>query len=474
VIPDRCPSCNLFWTRGDSSLPLRVVGIWERERDAVTRLKCPRCGVEQIAKVTARESAHVLRGSVLERTLAGDVPYPASVHHVCGLPGLHRAPLAAATRIVSILDPSEPQPVELVGHEAKTLTLRFDDVVARGGFVAPEREHVAALLEFDRGAREEDSLVVHCHAGLSRSTAAFVALLAQRRPAAAAAAFAELRAVRPRSWPNYRMIAFADDLLDTGGALSRELLDHRKIMVERYSDLLVNAKANGHDGVWDTERESRRATLGSYGLRLVIASDTHEQHAQLAVPEGDVFIHCGDITYNGDLRAIADFGAWLAALPHQHKLVIAGNHDFAFEHVPAPARKALGSDKNGVRYLQDSGVTISGVCFWGSPWQPWFFDWAFNLRRGPALAAKWQLIPERTDVLITHGPPMGILDDVRGDHVGCGDLLTRVAAVKPRVHAFGHIHEGSGIFVQDGTTYVNASICDEQYRPGNPIRVVDI
>jgi predicted protein tyrosine phosphatase len=194
-----------------------------------------------------------MRGSVMERALAGDVPYPASIHHVCGLPGLYQAPLANATRIVSILDPNEPQPVELVGHEAKTLTLRFDDVVRLGGgFVLPEREHVAALLDFDRGAGEGDALVVHCHAGLSRSTAAFIALLAQKRPGAAAAAFAELRGVRPRSWPNSRIVGLADEILGTGGALTRELRDHRAIMAELYPDLLMKAKASGHDGVWDT------------------------------------------------------------------------------------------------------------------------------------------------------------------------------------------------------------------------------
>ena len=476
VIPSRCPACRFFWTRGDASLPLGVVGIWQREHGAVTRLKCPRCGVEQVAKLTAREVAHVLRGTVLERTVAGDVPYPASVHHVCGLPGLYKAPLAAATRIVSILDPSEPQPVELGGHEAKTLTLRFDDVVGdRDGFVKPEREHVAALLEFDREANSEDPLVVHCHAGLSRSTAALVTLLAQRRPGAAAAAFAELRAVRPRSWPNYRMIAFADDVLGTRGALSRELADHRKIMAERYADLLVNAKATGHDGVWNAERASRGATARRYGMRLIIASDTHEKHAGLTIPDGDVFIHCGDFTYNGDLKAIGAFGAWLACLPHRHKLIIAGNHDFAFEHVPAAARRAVGSRKNGVRYLQDSGITIDGVSFWGSPWQPWFMDWAFNLPRGPRLAAQWAKIPDTTDVLLTHGPPLGILDIVpEAEHVGCADLATRIAIIKPKIHAFGHIHEGSGVLVRGRTTYVNASICDGAYQPVNPVRVIDI
>jgi predicted protein tyrosine phosphatase len=167
---------------------------------------------------------------------------------------LYQAPLANATCIVSILDPNEPQPIELKGYEAKTLTVRFDDVVRfGGGFVLPEREHVAAILDFDRGAKEEDRLVVHRHAGLSRSTAAFVALLSQRRPGAAA--FAELRAVRPRSWPNFRILALADDLPGAAGALSRELRDHRAIMAERYPDLLMNAKATGHDGVWDARRE---------------------------------------------------------------------------------------------------------------------------------------------------------------------------------------------------------------------------
>ncbi|MGD0476508.1 MAG: metallophosphatase domain-containing protein [Candidatus Velthaea sp.] len=210
-------------------------------------------------------------------------------------------------------------------------------------------------------------------------------------------------------------------------------------------------------------------------MRLVIASDTHEQHAGLVIPDGDVFVHCGDLTYNGDLKAIRVFGGWLASLPHRHKLVIAGNHDFAFERVPENARMAVSSDQDGVRYLQDSGVTVDGVSFWGSPWQPWFMNWAFNLPRGPALAAKWALIPEKTDVLITHGPPMGLLDVVpSGEHVGCADLLARVAAVRPRVHTFGHIHEGSGVLVRDGITFVNASICDGAYRPVNPVRVVDL
>jgi hypothetical protein len=140
-----------------------------------------------------------------------------------------------------------------------------------------------------------------------------------------------------------------------------------------------------------------------------MASDTHERHSNVVVPDGDVFIHAGDFTMVGDLRKVAAFGAWVRALPHRKKLVIAGNHEITFEHSLEAALRALGNGRDGLIYLQDSGGDIDGVSFWGSPWQPWFYDWAFNLRRGPMIAAKWNLIPASTDVLITHGPPMGTL-----------------------------------------------------------------
>ena len=253
MIPERCPNCRLFWTQGDDSRPLRVIAIYDREPDAITHIKCPRCNQEYDRdkstlgkpRLRAAEDKRLMRGIVMERTVAGDVRYPASAHHICGLTGLSLAPLGAATRIVSILDPSEPRPVELLGHDAKTLTLRFDDVVQRGGtYVAPERDHVEEVLAFDRGALAADRLVVHCHAGVSRSTAAFVALLAQRNPAAEAAVFAELRAIRPRAWPNSRIVAFADDLLGTNGALTRELREHRYLMAERYPELFYAANVS--------------------------------------------------------------------------------------------------------------------------------------------------------------------------------------------------------------------------------------
>ena len=126
-------------------------------------------------------------------------------------------------------------------------------------------------------------------------------------------------------------------------------------------------------------------------------------------------------------------------------------------------------------YLSDSGRTIDGVRVWGSPWQPWFYDWAFNLPRGAALAAKWALIPDGTDVLVTHGPPLGVLDTtLRGEPVGCAALRGRVAQLRPRLHLFGHIHEAYGVVDHDGTLFVNASNCTLAYEPDNAAIVVDL
>ena len=112
---------------------------------------------------------------------------------------------------------------------------------------------------------------------------------------------------------------------------------------------------------------------------------------------------------------------------------------------------------------------------WGSPWQPWFYDWAFNLQRGPEIRAKWDRIPAGVDVLVTHGPPAGILDRVvDGRSVGCADLLDAVRRVRPLLHVFGHIHEAYGEVERDGTRFVNASTCTVRYAPVNAPVVVDL
>lgn len=206
-------------------------------------------------------------------------------------------------------------------------------------------------------------------------------------------------------------------------------------------------------------------------MRLVCLSDTHCLHDRLTVPDGDVLLHAGDFSSRGKPHEIRAFDDWLATLPHPRKIVVAGNHDFLFQTDPPAARALL----RHATYLEDAEAEVDGLRIYGSPWQPWFFDWAFNLRRGPEIAAKWAAIPAGVDVLITHGPPAGILDrTARGEAVGCADLLRELDRVRPRLHLFGHIHEAYGRVEADGRVYVNASNCDLQYRPVQAPVVVDL
>eukprot|EP00753_Platysulcus_tardus_P006847 PLAT14632.1.p1 GENE.PLAT14632.1~~PLAT14632.1.p1 ORF type:complete len:324 (+),score=85.68 PLAT14632.1:47-973(+) len=223
-------------------------------------------------------------------------------------------------------------------------------------------------------------------------------------------------------------------------------------------------------------------------VRLVCVSDTHNQHGKLpALPAGDILVHAGDFSNTGGIKDILSFSSWLDKQPFEHKLVIAGNHDTTFHpdyyHASghrfhrspidcAEARAAL----TNCTYLEDSGVSIMGLNFWGSPWQPEFCDWAFNLPRGSALADKWALIPDDTDVLITHGPPWGHGDLCSSwDRAGCIDLLTAVEQrVRPKAHIFGHIHEGYGMSTDGTTLFVNASTCTLRYRPVQKPIVIDV
>lgn len=204
-------------------------------------------------------------------------------------------------------------------------------------------------------------------------------------------------------------------------------------------------------------------------MRIVCLSDTHERHRRVEVPDGDVLVHAGDITMLGDPAVLRDFDEWLGLLPHGRKIVIAGNHEMYWSEAKA-------SLLTNAIYLQDSGCEIGGLKFWGSPYTPQFFDWAFMLPRGKSLYEHWLTIPHDTDVLITHGPPQGLLDSVTpdGEHCGDYDLGVVVEAIAPKLHVFGHIHGGYGQRKWGETIYVNASCVDEAYRPVNAPIVVDL
>lgn len=204
-------------------------------------------------------------------------------------------------------------------------------------------------------------------------------------------------------------------------------------------------------------------------MKVVMIADTHGQHRKLNVPDGDILIHAGDsMTSGNNYRELTDLNDWFGELPHKYKILIAGNHDFLFEKID-DCRKLI---TNAV-YLQDEEIVIDGLKIYGSPWQPEFYNWAFNLPRGAELAEKWAKIPDDTDILVTHGPPYGYQDWVPrwgksegkyDGNVGCDDLLTRVKEIKPLLHVFGHIHCAAGYVETPETIFVNAAVVDEGYR----------
>lgn len=193
-------------------------------------------------------------------------------------------------------------------------------------------------------------------------------------------------------------------------------------------------------------------------MRIVAVADTHLLHRRFEIPAGDVLIHAGDLCRQGTLAELGIALSWLDGLPHPAKVIVAGNHDwpFARAHEREIARAALA--EAGILYLEDAAATVAGLRMYGTPWQPEFFAWAFNLPRGAPLAEKWSAIPGGLDVLITHGPPAGLGDRITWDRrEGCADLRARVAAVRPRVHLFGHIHEDGGAWEEGGTLFANVT-----------------
>lgn len=208
-------------------------------------------------------------------------------------------------------------------------------------------------------------------------------------------------------------------------------------------------------------------------MRIVFISDTHLKHDLLQMPPGDMLVHAGDFSRRGLVQEAQVFLDWFGAQPFRHKILVAGNHDFIAEREPALFESMI---PENVIYLNDSGCEIEGIKIWGSPIQPWFFDWAFNRQRGADIRRHWDLIPADTELLITHGPPYGILDEVARDPrpVGCRDLLHKIKELRQlKVHVFGHIHEGYGQQEVNGTLFLNASVLDENYVLKNKPFVVE-
>jgi len=222
-------------------------------------------------------------------------------------------------------------------------------------------------------------------------------------------------------------------------------------------------------------------------MRISILSDTHTKHGLIDpsdLPGGDLLIHAGDVMNSGyDKNNIKDFCHWFNSLEqYEDKIFISGNHDRLFEDNPENAREIYSSYK-WIEYLQDESITFyfdghngdspeENIHIYGAPYTPYFHNWAFNLPKGGVeLASKWAAIPKNTDILITHGPPQGILD-VSGSpynepDLGCALLRKRVDLIKPKMHIFGHIHGSYGYKFLNGTHFFNASILNEKYQYTN-------
>ncbi|SRR3989304_754757 len=233
--------------------------------------------------------------------------------------------------------------------------------------------------------------------------------------------------------------------------------------------------------------------------KIVLMSDSHSKHNGIYIlkqgekfddeyvkeyiisgvylpAEADVIICSGDISMSGSENEIDNFLAWYSKLPYTHKILVPGNHDRLFEQKRSIAQELLKKYPN-IIYLESQGVTIDGIKFYGEPVQPTFgYNWAFNVDRGEKIKRYWDAIPDDVEFLILHGPPYSILDStIRGEQVGCKDLLKRIYELKNlKLVSFGHIHEHAGYKFIDGVHFVNASVLNLRYEIQNKPMIFEI
>lgn len=220
-------------------------------------------------------------------------------------------------------------------------------------------------------------------------------------------------------------------------------------------------------------------------MRIVIVSDTHNTLNKMSIPNGDILIHCGDFCRAGTIEEVERFNDEICKLNHKYKIVVAGNHDVPFGNDGFLGQSLLSLD---LIYLEDKAVEIEGIKFYGTPGQ--FLLRRLEKRTGPGILKRvagllkgsqnpgndiWNWIPSNTDVLITHGPPYGILDQrAQGGHLGSEPLKLKLEEIQPKLHCFGHIHESYGHFQSATTLHVNAAVVDEAYQPVNTPLIVEL
>ncbi|XP_063693485.1 UPF0046 protein C25E10.12-like [Bolinopsis microptera] len=209
-------------------------------------------------------------------------------------------------------------------------------------------------------------------------------------------------------------------------------------------------------------------------VRFVCTSDTHNLTERFTkpVPYGDVLLHAGDFTQEGEMCQVEQFSEWLESLPHRIKIVIAGNHDLTLDAGRFPQNHIrdafIGRLQRSCIYLEDSTAIINGIKIYGTPWIPEYNGkWGFELKREDECSAKWREIPSDTDILLSHTPPVGHGDRCAdSSRAGCVNLLQQVQLrIKPQYQVFGHVQEDSGITTDGQTIFINAAMCNEKMKP---------
>ena len=212
-------------------------------------------------------------------------------------------------------------------------------------------------------------------------------------------------------------------------------------------------------------------------VKIAAISDTHTQHYDVLIPQCDLLIHSGDFSYVGKMLDVLELNRWFGNLKQsglvKEIVMVAGNHDWICETNPSWVKESF----TNCIYLDEESAEVMGIKVFGSAITPEFNSWAFNRYRGEEIARNWSKIPEDTELLITHGPPFGILDKLEdGTPVGCEELLKRVQKLpKLKLHCFGHIHGDYGRYTDpSGKLFINAAICNEQYQPVNSPQIIDL
>lgn len=206
-------------------------------------------------------------------------------------------------------------------------------------------------------------------------------------------------------------------------------------------------------------------------MKIVSLSDTHTKHRQITIPKGDILIYAGDFEIR-DTIDLLEMKKWLEEQPHKHIITIFGNHDFTDQADTNRIRDFFGKRIN---YLCNDSVEIEGLKIWGSSYSPLFSDWAW-MKPDNYLKEIWDGIPKGTNIVVTHTPCYGILDQVllKMESVGSRTLKDKIKEIKPAIHLCGHIHESAGRYTDEKTNYFNVSVLDDMYQLVNEPTIMEV